>query len=116
MDKESCKMEPRPQHQAPDKQTSGTTKKEMEDEINDFLKPEKTETTKGNEMKNNDIWIKVAKRRERWIAMEGGEYAKTAAAGASMDSVHSRENPRPIRPARYQNGVRLDDDEVANII
>ena len=67
-------------------------------------------------MKNNDTWIKVAKNRERWNAMES-EYANTAAA-ISVDSVLRRENPPqdPIRPARYLNGVRLDDDEVANII
>ena len=45
------------------------------------------------------------------------EYAKTAAA-MSVDSVIRRENPPqdPIRPARYLNGVKLDDDEVANIM
>ena len=41
-------------------------KKRWEDEINEFLKPEETEETKGNETKNNDTWIKVAKRTERW--------------------------------------------------
>ena len=49
----------------------------MEDEINEFLKPEETEETKGNEMKNNDTWIKMAKNRKRWKAMES-EYASTA--------------------------------------
>ena len=39
----------------------GRPKKRWEDEINDFLKPEETEETKGNEKKNNDTWIKVAK-------------------------------------------------------
>ena len=44
------------------------------------------------------------------------EYGKTAAA-ASVDSVHSRRNPPqdPLRPARYLNGVKLDDCEVVNI-
>ena len=37
-------------------------KKRWEDEINEFLKPDETESTKGNEMKNNDTWIKVAKK------------------------------------------------------
>ena len=41
-------------------------KKRWEDEINDFPMPEETEETKGNEIKNNDTWIKVAKNRERW--------------------------------------------------
>ena len=36
----------------------------------DFLKPEETEETKGNEIKNNDTWIKVATIRERWKEMK----------------------------------------------
>ena len=50
--------------------TVGRQKKRWEDEVNDFLKPEETEETKGNEIENNDTWIKVAKNRERWKAME----------------------------------------------
>ena len=67
-------------------------------------------------MKNNDTGIKVAKNRARWKAMEN-EYAETAAA-ISVDSATHRENPPqdPIRPARYLNGVKLDDYEVANIM
>ena len=42
----------------------GRPKKRWEDEINDFLKPEETEETKGNEIKNNDTWIKVAKNQK----------------------------------------------------
>ena len=47
----------------------GRPKKRWEDEINEFLKPEETEETKGNEIKN-DTWIKMAKHRERCKAME----------------------------------------------
>ena len=85
----------------------GRPKKRWEDEINDHSKTEETEETKGNEIKNNDTWIKVAKNRERWKAMES-EYAKTAAA-VSVDSVHSRRYPPqdPVQPARYLNGVKL---------
>ena len=43
----------------------GRPKKRWEDEISEFLKPEETETTEENEMKNNDTWIKVANDRER---------------------------------------------------
>ena len=34
-----------------------------------------------------------------------------------MDSVHSRRYPQqdPVRPARYLNGVKLDEYEVATI-
>ena len=83
MDKESSKMEPRSQHQAPDR-PEGRPKKKWKDEVNDFSKPEETEETRGNEIKNNDTWIKVATNRKRWKALES-EYATTAAA-ISVDS------------------------------
>ena len=54
-------------------------KRDGEDEINEFLKPKETAEMKGNEIKNNGAWIKVAKHRERWKAVES-EYATTAAA------------------------------------
>ena len=93
----------------------GRPKKRREDEIHEFLKPEETETTTGNDMRKDNTWIKDAKNREIWKAMEK-EYAKTAAE-RSVDNVLRRENPPqdPIRPARYLNDVKLDDDEVANI-
>ena len=114
MGKESREMDPRPRHRAPDKQTSGSTKKK-DGKTNDFFRPEETEETKGNELNNNDTWIKVAKKRESWQAMES-EYATTAAA-VSVDSVQSRRNPQqdPVRPARYLNGVKWDEYEVASI-
>ena len=65
MGQENNQMEPMPQHQ-------------REDKVNDFLKPEETEETKGNDIKNKDTWIKVAKNRERWKAMES-DYAVAAA-------------------------------------
>ena len=52
-------------------------KRRWEDKIDEFLKPEETKTTTGCDMKNNDTWIKVAKKRERWTTWES-EYAKTA--------------------------------------
>ena len=61
MDKESSKLEPRSQYRVPKNRPVGRPKKRWEDEINDFLKPEEIEETKGNEMKNNDT---------RWKAME----------------------------------------------
>ena len=51
----------------------GRPKKGWEDEMNDFLKPEETEATSGNERKN-DTWITAATNRERWKEMES-EYA-----------------------------------------
>ena len=38
----------------------GRPRKRWEDDINEFLKPEETEETKGNGLKNNDTWIRVA--------------------------------------------------------
>ena len=69
MNKESSKVERRPQHQAPHKQSRLDQKKRWEDETNDFLEPADMEETKGNEI-NNDTWIKVAQNRERWKAMD----------------------------------------------
>ena len=44
----------------------GRPKKRCEGALNDFFKPEETGETKGNEIKNNDTWIKVANNREWW--------------------------------------------------
>ena len=52
------------------------------------------------------------KNSETWNAIES-EYAKTAAE-RSVDNVLSRDTPRKIQSV--QHGVKLDDDEVANII
>ena len=89
-------------------------KTRWEDEISEFLMSEETETTTGNDMKNNNTWIKVAKNRERWKAMKNN-YAETAS-DRSVDNVPRRENlPQdPIRLARHLNGVKLDEDQVAN--
>ena len=48
----------------------GRPKRRWEDEINEFLKPEETETPTGNDMKNNNTWIKVAKNNEILKAIE----------------------------------------------
>ena len=48
----------------------GRPRKRYEDDINQFFKPEETEETKGNELKNNDTWIRVAKDQIRWKEME----------------------------------------------
>ena len=66
------------QESAPSTRPVGRPKKRWEDEINNFFKPEETEETKGNEIKNNDTWIKVATSRKRWTAVET-EYAVAAA-------------------------------------
>ena len=45
--------------------TVGRPQKRWEDEVNDSLKPEETEETKGNERKNNDTLIKVPKKSRK---------------------------------------------------
>ena len=34
-----------------------------------FVKLDETEETRGNELKNNDIWLKAAKDQKRWKDM-----------------------------------------------
>ena len=66
-------------------------------------------------MRFHNTWIREAKDRERWTTLE--KYAKTAEE-RYVDNVLRRENPPqdPIRPAGFLNGVKLEDDEVANIM
>ena len=48
----------------------GRPTKRWGDVINDFLKPEETEATKGSDKKNNDTWIWVAKQKNKWKEKE----------------------------------------------
>ena len=47
----------------------GRPKKRWEDEINNFLRPERTEDERSNVKKNNNEWIKTAKDQEGWKKM-----------------------------------------------
>ena len=49
--------------------------RKRENEINDFVKEEETEETKGNDLKNNVTWIHQAKKQEEWKKKEE-EFAK----------------------------------------
>ena len=53
----------------------GRPRKRWEDDINQFLKPEETEATKGDDFTNNDTWIWAAKDAKRWKEMEN-DYVK----------------------------------------
>ena len=69
MDKESSKMESRTQHWSKSKQKSGKFIKRWEDDINEFLKPEEADETRGNDLKSKDAWIEVAedqKNGKKW--------------------------------------------------
>ena len=60
----------------------------------------------------NKSWIKAAKDRGRWTLLEN-DYRMTTEERSESNARHRR-NTRS-RPARYVNGMRLSDDEVANI-
>ena len=64
-----------------------------------------------NDKKYNSSWIKAAKDGGRLIILEN-DYTKTAEE-RSVNNVIRQRNPQS-RPARYVDGVRLSDDEVAN--
>ena len=85
-----------------------------EDDINEFTKLEETKTEISTESDNKykKSWIKATKDRRRWTLSEN-DYTKTAEERSENNARHRR-NPQS-RPARYVNGVRLSDDEVANI-
>ena len=92
----------------------GRPRKRWEDDINELLKLEENETENSTESDNkyNNPWIKAAKDRGRWTLLEN-DYTMTAEE-RSENHVRHRRNSQS-RPARYVNGVRLSDDEVANI-
>ena len=69
------------------------------DGINEFLKPEETETTSGNDMKYDSAWIKVAKKRKRWSTLDS-EYANTTEE-RSLDKVLRREYPQQIKSDQH---------------
>ena len=60
MVKKSSKMESRPQ-QCKASRAVGRPRKRWEEYMNQFVKPEETEETNGNDLNNNDTWIRVAK-------------------------------------------------------
>ena len=58
---------------------AGRPKRRWEDEINDFLRPERTEDETSNVERSNNEWIKIAKDQEGWKKMEN-KFAMAAAA------------------------------------
>ena len=48
----------------------GRPKKRWYDDINQFVKLDETEETRGNDLKNNDTCLKAAKDQKRWKDME----------------------------------------------
>ena len=57
----------------------GRPRKRWEDEINDFLRSERTEDVLNNDERNNNEWIMTAKDQKGWMKMEN-KFAIAAAA------------------------------------
>ena len=86
----------------------GRPRKRWEDDINEFLKQIEDETENLTESSNhiNKNWINTAKDSGRWTRLEEN-YTKNSV-------TRTRKNPHN-RPARYVNGVKLNDEEIADI-
>ena len=76
-------------------------RKRCEDDINQFLKPEETEETKGNDLKNNDTWIRVAKDQIRWKEMENITH------GTSQKDVSPASNDISSSPSVYKMTITI---------
>ena len=83
-------------------------RKRWEDDINEFLKQIEDETENLTESSNhiNKNWISTAKDRGRWTLLEEN-YTKNSVTRTRRNS-HNR-------PARYVNGVKLHNEEIADI-
>ena len=89
----------------------GRPRRRWEDDINEFLKLVEAETENPTES-DNKSGIKAAKDRGRWILLEKDN--TMIAEERSENNARHRRNHQS-RPAGYVNGVRLSEDEVANI-
>ena len=89
-------------------------RKRWEDGINEFLKLEEDETENCTESSSqiNKTWINTTKDRGIWTLLED-KYTMTAEE-RHENNARMRRNTQS-RPARYVNGVRLSDEEMANI-
>ena len=87
--------------------SSGRPGKRWEDDINEFLKQTEDETENQTDSSNhiNKSWINTAKDRGRWTLLEEN-YTK--------NSVTRTRRKSHNRPARYVNGVKLSDEDIAD--
>ena len=92
----------------------GRPRKRWEDDINEFLKQVEEETENLTESSNqiNKTWINTAKDCGRRTSFEEN-YTMTSE-GRHEKYTRMRRNSHNI-PARYVNGVKRSDEEVANI-
>ena len=86
----------------------GRPRKRWEDDINEFFKQIEDETENLTESSNHikKKWINTAKDRGRWTLLQGS-YTKNSVTRTRRNS-HNR-------PARYVNGVQVNDEEIADI-
>ena len=87
-------------------------RKRWEDDINEFLKQEFEENENPIESSNqtNKTWINIAKDRRRW-ALLVETYTMTVEERQMMKKGENNQS----RPARHFDGVRLSNEETANI-
>ena len=110
----SCCMKPRTQLKLQDQQSDWEARKRWEDDINEFLKLVEDETENFIESSSqiNKTWINTAEDRGRWTLLEEN-YTMTSEERHEYNT-RMRRNSHNI-PAGYDNGVKLTDEEVANI-
>ena len=86
----------------------GRPRKRWEDDISEFLEQSEDTTEILTESSNhiNKNWINTAKDRGRWTLLEEN-YTKNSVTRTRRNSLN--------RPARYVNGVKLNDEEIADI-
>ena len=92
----------------------GRPRKRWEDDINEFLKQIEDETENLTESSNqiNKNWINTAKDRGIWTLLE--ENYTMNSEGRHENNTRTRINSHNI-PARYVNGVKLSDEDLADI-
>ena len=106
-------MEPRTQLkiQGP---TDQLVDQEKDGKMNQFLKQIEDETENLTDSSNhiNKNWTNTAKDRGRWTLLEEN-YTKNSE-GRHENNTRTRRNSHNM-PARYVNGVKLSDEEIADI-
>ena len=90
----------------------GRPRKRWEDDVNEFFKQEYEENENPIESSNqtNKTWINIGKDRVKWTLLEEA-YIMTVEERKGMKKKENNQS----RPARYFDGVRLSDEETANI-
>ena len=114
MIEENCRMEPWTQlSKYRTNKATGRPRKRWEDDIDEFFKLDEDETENFIERSSqiNKTWINTAKDRGWWTLLED-KYTMTAVE-RHENKARMRRNTQS-RPARYVNGVRMSDEEVAN--